>query len=106
MPVEQQLLTKAEQLVYNNLSNTAYNVELLAKEMNYSRRQLVRIIKKLTGLSPLNFIKEIRLQEARQLLEARQFSTIAEVSFEVGFAHPSYFSKVYQERFGKKPSEI
>ena len=66
----------------------------------------VRIIKKLTGLSPLNFIKEIRLQQARQLLESRQFATVAEVGYEVGFSDPGYFTKVYFKRFGKRPSEV
>lgn len=103
---EQGLLQKAKTLVFQNLSNTKYRVGDLAKEMHYSQRQLERIIKKLTGLSPVNFIKEIRLQKARQLLENRQFTNVSEVGFEVGFMDSGYFSKVYQKRFGKRPSEV
>ena len=106
LTVEQTLLKKAEVLIIEHLANSDFKVGDLAQHLNYSQRQLGRIIKKLTGLSPLNFIKEIRLQQARQLLESRQFSTVAEVGYEVGFADPGYFSKVYQKRFGKKPSEV
>ena len=80
-------------------------MEILADNMNYSRRQLARIIKKLTGLTPLNFIKEIRLQKARNILEMRQFSTVAEVGFEVGFTDASYFSKAFKKRFGMTPKQ-
>lgn len=106
LTAEQALLKKAEFLIIEELANSNFKVGDLAKALNYSQRQLERIIKKLTGLSPLNFIKEIRLQQARQLLENRQFSTIAEVGHEVGFADPGYFSKVYYKRFGKRPSEV
>ncbi len=106
LTAEQTLLKEAEALIIEQLSNSDFKVGDLAKALNYSQRQLERIIKKLTGLSPLNFIKEIRLQQARQLLESRQFSTVAEVGYEVGFADPGYFSKVYQKRFGKRPSEV
>lgn len=106
LTAEQTLLKKAELLIIEHIANSHFKVGDLAKKLNYSQRQLERIIKKLTGLSPLNFIKEIRLQQARQLLESRQFSTVAEVGYEVGFADPGYFSKVYQRRFGKRPSEV
>lgn len=106
LPIEQELIQKAETLVMQSLSNPTYNVEALANELNYSRRQLVRIIKKLTGLTPLNFIKEIRLQKARNILETRQFATVAEVGFEVGFSDASYFSKAFKKRFGKVPGDF
>ena len=78
----------------------------MANSLNYSQRQLERIIKKLTGLSPVGFVREIRLQKARQLIESRQFATIAEVRFEVGMENASHFNKKFLERFGKKPSEV
>ena len=106
LTAEQALIKKAEVLIIEQLANANFKVGDLAKKLNYSQRQLERIIKKLTGLSPLNFMKEIRLLQARQLLESRQFSTVAEVGYEVGFADPGYFAKVYLKRFGKRPSEV
>ena len=103
---EQKQLKAAEKIVYENIDNNQFRVEDLAKQMNYSRRQIERIIKKLTGLTPAGFIREIRLQKARQLLENRQFATIAEVRYEIGMDNASHFSKIFQDRFGIKPSEV
>jgi transcriptional regulator GlxA family with amidase domain len=57
------------------------------------------------GLTPLKFINEIRLQEARKLLEEGACSTVKEVSYSIGFMSARHFSKNYATRFGKKPSE-
>lgn len=103
---EEKQLKMAETIVYENIDNNQFRVEDLAKKMNYSRRQIERIIKKLTGLTPAGFIREIRLQRARILLENRQFATIAEVRYAVGLDNASHFSKIFQERFGVKPSEV
>lgn len=103
---EKEMLKKAEQCVVNNISNPKYRVENLASDMSYSRRQLSRIIQKMTGLTPVEFIREIRLLKAYQMLEQRQYLTISEVRFEVGFENASYFTKVFTKRFGVKPSEV
>ncbi|MDF1695387.1 MAG: response regulator [Saprospiraceae bacterium] len=103
---EQQQLKKAETIVFENIGNGQFKVDDLASQMNYSRRQLERIIKKRTGLTPGGLIREIRLQKARQLLESRQFATIAEVRYAVGFDNASHFSKIFQDRFGIKPSMV
>ncbi|MCG8332447.1 MAG: response regulator [Chitinophagales bacterium] len=102
----QTLIKTAETVVLENLENPNFKIADLAKKLNYSQRQTERIIKKMTGLPPSGFVREIRLQKARQLIENRQFSTIAEVRYKVGFENGSYFSKVFLERFGKKPSDI
>lgn len=103
---EEKLLIEAERIVVENLANPKFKVGDLAFQMNYSERQLIRIIKKLTGLTSVKFINEIRLQKAKRLLETRQFATISEVCYEVGYDQLSYFGLKFQERFGKKPSEI
>ncbi len=102
--VDHQLLKKAEQVVLDHLSDSDFKVTSLAKEIGYSQRQLSRIINKLTGLSTVNFILEIRLQKAYQLLQNRQFATVSEVRYEVGIESASYFTAKFKERFGKKPT--
>ncbi|MFK7935189.1 MAG: response regulator, partial [Saprospiraceae bacterium] len=103
---DEQLIKQLEQTVVDNLRQSNFKTAELAASINYSQRQLERITKRLTGLSPNNFIKEIRLQRARQLLETKQLGTVAEVSYAIGFADAGYFTKVYQKRFGVKPSEV
>jgi signal transduction histidine kinase/DNA-binding response OmpR family regulator/ligand-binding sensor domain-containing protein len=82
-----------------------FNIIDVAKQMYMSDRHFHRKIQQLTGLTANDYIKEIRLQKAKQLLEAKVFNTVSEVAYAVGFSSASYFTKVYTERFGKKPSE-
>jgi len=100
------LLKTAEDLVLKNLSNSTFKITELARELNYSQRQVERIMKKLTGFSPVGFVREIRLQKAYQMIESRQFATISEVRYEVGMENASHFTKKFQERFGKLPNEV
>jgi AraC-like DNA-binding protein len=69
-----------------------------------SRVALYRKLLALTGKSPLDFIKTIRLKRAAQLLEKSQF-TISEIAYEVGFNNPKYFARTFRKEFGILPSE-
>ena len=102
---DNQLLKKAEQIVLDHLSDSDFKVSNLAKEIGYSQRQLARIINRLTGLSTVNFILEIRLQKSYQLFQNRQFATVSEVRYEVGIESAAYFTNKFKERFGKSPKE-
>ena len=93
-------------MVERNLNNSSFEVKDLANGLNLSVRQTNRVLKKITGLSCSQFIKEVRLQKAYHYLQSRQYATIAEICYAVGFEHPSYFTRVFTNRFGKKPSEM
>ncbi|MEL6925418.1 MAG: response regulator, partial [Bacteroidota bacterium] len=86
------------------IGNEKLSVQALAEAMHLSRVQLFRKIKSLTGQTPTLFIRQIRLQTARQLLRDKS-RTVAEVAYEVGFKDPAYFSRVYSETFGHAPSQ-
>lgn len=81
------------------------NTLLLAEQVFLSERQFSRKLKKLTGLTPNAYIQEAKLQLARQLLERQVYPTVNEVAQAAGYSSGSYLSKVYSERFGKKPGE-
>ena len=100
---EEALLKAAEELVRKHLDDSTFSVEKMARELGHSQRNLSRIFTQLTGLTPVKFILEIRLQHARQLLERRLFATVAEVRYEVGIESSSYFTKKFKERFGRSP---
>ncbi|MEM7574794.1 MAG: ATP-binding protein [Bacteroidota bacterium] len=103
---DQALLDQAQAYVENQLDDPELNVEALARELNYSTRQLSRVFGSLTGLSPVQFILEIRLQAARRLLERKHYATVAEVRYAVGIESASYFSRKFKERFGRSPGEL
>lgn len=104
--VEKRLLREAEEVILKNIDNTNFKVQDLASSLNYSQRQLSRIIKNYTGLTPVNFILELKLQRAYYLIKERRYSTISEVRYDVGIESASYFSKKFTERFGVRPSEL
>ena len=103
---EEQVLKLAREHVEAHLNDNNYTVKDLASELNLSERQANRVLKKLVGLSCLQFIREVRLLKAYRLLEARKYATVAEVAFAVGFENTSYFTRLFSNRFGKKPSEM
>ena len=104
--IHDQTLKKVESLILSNIENSSYDVSDLAQDMHYSNRQLSRILKKLSGLSTNQFIREIKLRKAYQLIKSRQYATISEVRHAVGIPHASYFTKEFERRFGLKPSEV
>lgn len=103
--IDQEFINRLTSFVEERISNTDFNVEELAAEVSMSRSTLYREIKKATGFSAAAFVKEIRLQKALQKLENKQVKNLNELSYEIGFSTPSYFSKMYLKRFGKKPSD-
>lgn len=102
---DQEWLTQVEEAVRQELNQPEFKAEQLAQHIYLSRRQLDRRLKTLTGLTAGEYIREVRLQQARQFLEQRSFSSVRVVALEVGFKSHSHFSKQYKERFGKRPSE-
>ena len=81
-----------------------FGVESLSEELGMSRMQLHRKLKALTKLSPGSFIRMMRLKRAAEIL-SKGGGNVAEVSWQVGFQDPSYFSKCFQKQYGKKPSD-
>ncbi|PIB35239.1 hypothetical protein BFP72_07435 [Reichenbachiella sp. 5M10] len=99
------LLSEMKEVVLDQLGNSAFIIDDLANALNMSVSSLKRVIKKASGLSPGKFIREIRLFQAKNLLQTKKYATVQEVVFAVGFENASHFSKLYFERFGKRPSE-
>lgn len=101
---DEKFITKALESLEENMSNPAYSVEDLGRYIGMSRMQLYRKLKALTGQSPNEFIRTIRLKRAAQLLEQKQL-TVAEVTYEVGFNDLQYFRECFKKQFGVTPSE-
>ena len=97
-------LQRAMQVVENHMMDTDFNVEMMVKEMGYSRSNLYLKFKELTGLSSSEFIRNIRLKRALQLFEQSNRS-VKEIMYMTGFNTASYFSKCFKKQFGVIPSE-
>ncbi|MDQ2772044.1 MAG: helix-turn-helix transcriptional regulator, partial [Bacteroidota bacterium] len=73
--------------------------------LGLSERTLYRRLGELAGLTPAAWLRELRLHQARQLLEAGDFGSVAAVADAVGFASAKHFSNLFVERFGRRPNE-
>lgn len=101
--LDEKLIEKAVKIVEENISNSEFSVEELSRSLGMSRVYLYKKLLSITGKSPIEFIRIIRLKRAAQLLEKSQLS-ISEIAYEVGFNSPKYFSKYFKDEFGVLPS--
>lgn len=102
---ELEWLKQAEQILIAHVEDSKYDITQLADELALSKSQVARKIKRLTGLSPNKYFREIRLNSAKQLLESGEYGTVSQIAYKVGFDTPAYFSDLFYIRFGKKPIE-
>jgi signal transduction histidine kinase/ligand-binding sensor domain-containing protein/DNA-binding response OmpR family regulator len=101
--LDEKLIEKAVKFVEEHIADPDFTVETLSHELGMSRVHLYKKLVALTGKSPLEFIRTIRLQRAAQLLEKSQL-TVAEVAYKVGFNNPKYFARYFKEHFNVLPS--
>lgn len=102
---DEKFLNRIIEIIQNDLTNPELNVKNLADKLYMSRSGLHRKVKQLTTLSPIEFIKLIRLKRAAELIQTGEYQ-IAEVCFMVGVNSPSYFSKMFYSQFGVTPKEF
>lgn len=100
---DEKFLTGLVKYIRQNISSPDLSVEALSREMEMSRVWLYRKILMLTGKSPVEFIRAIRLQKAVLLLGNSQMS-IGRIASEVGFDNPHYFSRVFKKEYNILPS--
>lgn len=101
--LEDTFLQKLQQVVATRLDDPTMGVVDLCRAARLSNMQVNRKLKALTGKTPSQFIRSIRLQKARHLLETTDLN-ISEIAYDVGFKDPNYFSRSYSEEFGHPPN--
>ena len=94
-----------ETVLRTDLGGLSVKMDDLGDELGMSRVQLYRKVKALTGTSPVELLREMRLERAHKLITTTTKS-IAEIAFEVGFNTPSYFSNCFKKQYGVYPSEM
>ncbi|HET9569870.1 MAG TPA: two-component regulator propeller domain-containing protein [Bacteroidales bacterium] len=87
-----------------NISNGAFSVEQLCSMAGYGRTVFFNKLKSLTGLSPNEYIREVRIKRASQLLEVGEY-TVSQITYMVGMNDSRYFSKCFKQRYGMTPTE-
>jgi len=103
--IDRQFLASVRGIIMENIDNEHFSVDDLAKAVGYSRSALHRKLIKYTGKSATDFITELRLSHAKELLQ-QDAATASEIAYMVGFSSPSYFHKVFKKYCGLSPGEF
>jgi CheY-like chemotaxis protein len=101
--MDEQFVNSAVKVVEENMANAEYTVEQLSEAMSMSRVYLYKKILSLTGKTPIEFIRIIRIRRAADLLEKSQL-TVSEIAYQVGFNNPKYFTKLFKEEYQMLPT--
>ena len=101
---DRHLLDEINRAIEEHMIDSDFNVTMLQEVMSMGNKQLYRKVKALTGSTPVEYIRDLRMRKAAKLLSAGKFS-VSEVMYTVGFSNSSYFSKCFSKAFGMTPTE-
>ncbi|MDU1905874.1 MAG: two-component regulator propeller domain-containing protein [Dysgonomonas sp.] len=102
---DKEFLEKVHTILYQNLDNTEFSIEEFAQSVNLGRTMFYKKVKGITGYSPNEYIRIIRLKKAAELLRTTDLN-ISEVAYKVGFNDPFYFSRCFKDQFEITPTQF
>ena len=105
-PGKKEWMRQILQIISEKIDDEQLSVPFLARQMAVSERQLFRLIKEASGLTPNLLILEIRLSKALQLLRSHPELSVSDIAQQVGIGNSSYFAVAFKKRFRKSPSEF
>lgn len=101
---DQEWLRALEALALKEMNNSIFSIDYLSDLLSINRNDFYKKVKSLTGLTPNQYLRAIRLQKAKELLESGTCQSVKEVGQKVGFQKTDYFSNLYKKEYGKAPS--
>ena len=103
---DEEFLIKARECVMQHLSDSDFDRDSFAAEMGASASTLYNKLRSITGNNINNFIRDIRMNEAKRLAESRPDIRVSDLAYMVGFKDPKYFATCFKKQFGVQPSEM
>jgi signal transduction histidine kinase/DNA-binding response OmpR family regulator/streptogramin lyase len=101
---DENFLKQVIKVVEDKMADTDFNIDVVSESLAMSQKTFYRKFKSLTGLTPVEFVRDMRMQRAKQLLDGGG-NNISEVAYNVGFSNPKYFSTCFREKYHVSPSE-
>ena len=102
--LDQQLLNKLNEVILSNISDTEFKVENMSVELGISSRNLNRKLKAILGVTPAEYLRNIRLEKALELLLSGEHS-ISQAADMTGFSHAAHFSRVFKQKHQQSPQD-
>ena len=99
-----EFIENVSQIIEENIENTEFNIDTISTTLNISRSAFFKKMKSITGLAPIDFVKEIRLSKSVELIKTTNMS-VSEIAFAVGFNDSGYFGKVFKKKYKLTPRE-
>ena len=99
-----QFLEKIHQVIEENMDDSDFNIDTIASGIGLSRSAFFKKLKSLTGLAPVDLVKEIRLNKSIELIKSTDLS-VSEIAFAVGFKDSGYYSKCFRKKYNQTPRE-
>lgn len=106
LTADEEFMLRAKECVMKHLSDSEFDRDTFAAEMGASGSTLYNKLRALTGMNINNFIRNIRMNEAKRLAESQKDIRVSDLAYMVGFKDPKYFATCFKKDFGIQPSEI
>jgi DNA-binding response OmpR family regulator/two-component sensor histidine kinase len=103
---DEEFLSTAVELIKENITERDFTIDVLCAKLGFSRSNLFRKLKGLTGMTPSDLMIKIKLNHAVELFKSNQNMRIADIAYESGFHDPKYFSTVFKKFYGKTPKQF
>lgn len=102
---DEKFMEEVTGVIEENMADETFNVTSLADKLGYNQKQLYRKLKQITGMTPIAYLKKIRMKKAAFMLKNQRF-TITEIMYLVGYSNMSYFIKCFQSEYGMTPKQF
>ena len=102
---DEEFIKNVIKIIEENMSNTDFNIEQISVSVGMGRTTFFKKLKSLTGMAPVEFLRDMKLKRGYQLLETGEF-TISEIAFKLGFNDAGYFTKCFKEKYKTTPTAI
>lgn len=100
-----EFIEKIQQVVEENIENVDFTIDTMASSIGLSRSAFYKKLKGVTGLSPVDWVKGVRLRKSVELMKTTDMS-VSEIAFAVGFSDSGYFSKCFRKMYNQTPREF
>ena len=102
--LDEKFMIKVNEIIEKHIAEEEFNMEEFGEELNMSRMQVYRKLKALTGKSANRYVRSVKLERAKNMIEAKELN-ISEIAYSLGFGSPAYFTKCFKDEFGYPPRE-
>ena len=101
---DEQFMKRVMEIIDKQMDNSDFAIDEFALNLGMGRTAFYQKLKSLTGLSPVDFVREMRIKRAKQLVESGEYN-VSTIAYMTGFNDPKYFSKCFKKKYGVSPSE-